>query len=372
MRRAATPCRSRPRRRSSPHSATPPAAHPQYLGSSLCISAVGLVLSDPSAPGLSLLPAWWIALYFITGLAEEGLCHSVPPFSPLPDGASPDADWESRPVVAAEAVRLLLLAPLVALRWAAALKLFLLSALAARLVSAPARKAALLRRGASAALWWLGFSLERSGEAAPPATVVANSLSYLDALLLTAALGLVAAPPARLPLGYGAWLALAQAEPLATVAFPEPRPGPGGCLRPFASLSAATDVQPAALSYSAGNSFSASWLGGSWLSALAHFYRVSAAWLKTARVALLPPGPAAGAEAAISAQLGWPVLGGRAASRGRALSPAPRARAAPASPSPAPRSGRKAAGVRAASPAATRSASPGLESPRARRAAARA
>lgn len=79
----------------------PCAAHPQYLGSSLCITAVGIAIYDAANPGHVLLPAFWVALYVLTGLAEEGLCHSCEPFAPLPAGADPLVDIHSRPVVRA-------------------------------------------------------------------------------------------------------------------------------------------------------------------------------------------------------------------------------------------------------------------------------
>jgi hypothetical protein len=76
-----------------------PAAHPQYLGSSLCITAAGIALYDAAHPGHMLLPAWWVTLYVLTGLAEEGLCHSCEPFAARPAGADPLQDAHSRPVV---------------------------------------------------------------------------------------------------------------------------------------------------------------------------------------------------------------------------------------------------------------------------------
>lgn len=97
---------------------------------------MGLLLHDASRPGNTLLAVWWVALYVATGLLEEGACHSVEPFAPLAKGADPFTDTHTRPVVrralqlqpggrlhiapqvSAEAVRLLLMAPVVALRWA--------------------------------------------------------------------------------------------------------------------------------------------------------------------------------------------------------------------------------------------------------------
>jgi len=99
---------------------------------------VGLLLHDAARAGNSLLALYWVALYVLTGVAEEGLCHSVEPFAPLPKGGSPFRDASTRPVVrparerrpaaphearwhaqvSAEAARLVLMAPLVALRWA--------------------------------------------------------------------------------------------------------------------------------------------------------------------------------------------------------------------------------------------------------------
>ncbi len=80
------------------------AAHPQYLGSSLCISAVGVLLHDASRPGNTLLAVWWVALYVATGLLEEGACHSSEPFAPLAKGADPFTDTHTRPVVRHRAV----------------------------------------------------------------------------------------------------------------------------------------------------------------------------------------------------------------------------------------------------------------------------
>ena len=78
---------------------SPRAAHPQYLGSSLCISAVGMLLHDADKAGNTLLAVWWVTLYLLTGILEEGACHSSPPFSPLAKGADPFRDTDSRPVV---------------------------------------------------------------------------------------------------------------------------------------------------------------------------------------------------------------------------------------------------------------------------------
>ena len=94
------------------------AAHPQYLGSSLCIAAVGIALHDDAFPGNALVSLWWITLYVLTGIAEEGLCHSCEPYAPLPPGADVRRDIHSRPVVTAEAVRLALTAPVTLLRLA--------------------------------------------------------------------------------------------------------------------------------------------------------------------------------------------------------------------------------------------------------------
>ena len=69
------------------------------MGSSLCISAVGLLLHDAAQPGNTLLAVWWVTLYLLTGILEEGACHSSPPFSPLAKGADPFRDTDSRPVV---------------------------------------------------------------------------------------------------------------------------------------------------------------------------------------------------------------------------------------------------------------------------------
>ena len=69
------------------------------MGSSLCITAVGLVLHDAAKPGNTLLAVWWVLLYLLTGVLEEGACHSVEPFAPLAKGADPFVDTDTRPVV---------------------------------------------------------------------------------------------------------------------------------------------------------------------------------------------------------------------------------------------------------------------------------
>jgi hypothetical protein len=314
----------------------PSPAHPQYLGSSLCIAAAGLALLDGGKPAHALLPLFWIALYFLTALAEEGLCHSREPFAPLSEGQRPTEDHESRPVVAAEALRLALLLPLVALKCVLLLLLaacFVLASRAARSADAGARAARLCAR---CALFVLGFSLHATGQPAPGAVLICNSLSYIDALLLTSAFGPVAAVPDSLGSKSLALLQrLAGVEASAIVVFPEGRRGGGGAVLPFESVESVDEaaMQPVAICYSAGNSFNASWLGGSRLALAFHFYRICAAWLKTAKLAILNPTATSGgaAAAAVASELGWPILRIDGSSvdaasprgRGRGRAPAP-------------------------------------------------
>ena len=74
-------------------------AHPQYLGSSLCITAVGTLLWNENAPVNALLPAFWVVLYVLTGVAEEGLCASHDPLAKLPANFDPYFDRQTRPLV---------------------------------------------------------------------------------------------------------------------------------------------------------------------------------------------------------------------------------------------------------------------------------
>ena len=165
-----------------------------------------MALHNAAHPGHDVLPLFWVVLYVLTGLAEEGLCHSVEPYAALGAGKSPFVDHTTRAVVAAEAVRLALMAPLVALRWALCPALALLYIAACRAVKAAGWRTAqahalLTRLAARAALMLLGYSLQVDTPAAKPrgassAVVVSNCLSYIDTLVLTAALGplAVAAP----------------------------------------------------------------------------------------------------------------------------------------------------------------------------------
>ena len=166
--------------------------------------------------------------------------------------------------------------------------------------------ARLTRLAARLLLLALGYSLEVEGRehaaAARRAPVVANAQSYLDALVLTAVLG-------PLPLRAGA--AAAKGGFLArllggvegapggpALAFPEPARTAGGCLLPFAPAAfaggASCLVLPATLAYAAANSFNAARPRDTGaLAAAAHAARLTAAWMKRARVQLLPPRAAA-------------------------------------------------------------------------------
>ena len=277
-----------------------------------------------------MLPLFWVVLYVLTGLAEEGLCHSVEPYAALGAGKSPFVDHTTRAVVAAEFVRLALMAPLVVLRWGLCPVLALLYIAACRAVQASHVRTAqlhalLTRLAARAALMLLGYSLKVDGTAAKPQAgasppvVLSNCLSYIDTLVLTAALGpLAVQPPA--PQGGVAFmatlLALAGVAPARLVSFPEGRRTQGGCLLPFssASLKSSAPVQPVGLRYSAANSFNASWVGKGHFN-LGHAFQLTAAWMKDAQVFVLPPVAVASPEAAatkaqalLSSALGWPVL----------------------------------------------------------------
>ena len=285
-----------------------------------------MALHNAAHPGHDVLPLFWVVLYVLTGLAEEGLCHSVEPYAALGAGKSPFVDHTTRAVVAAEAVRLALMAPLVALRWALCPALALLYIAACRAVKAAGWRTAqahalLTRLAARAALMLLGYSLQvdapaaKPRDASPAVVVVSNCLSYIDTLVLTAALGpLAVAAPA--PQGgvavVATLLGLAGVKPAVQVFFPEGRRTQGGCLLPFSPT--ATLVQPVGLRYSAANSFNASWVGKGHFN-VGHAFQLTAAWMKDAQVFVLPPVTAVSPEAAatkaqamLSDALGWPVL----------------------------------------------------------------
>ena len=440
-------------------------AHPQYLGSSLCIAAVAVATHDARHPGHGALFAFWALLYVLTGIAEEGLCHSRPPFAALPaeERGAPYADRSSRPVVAAEALRLALMAPIVLVRWCAVAWLAGAYVAAARALrwsmrrepeAAAAAVSRLTRLAAWTSLWVLGFTVTISEEGAatpagagaggaraslaprgaPKALVASNSLSYLDALLLTAALGPLTpsrADEAAAPGGAApalAWLLRAArataplpppsspASPRPSVSeavvphashesgvrllsFPEGRRTVGGVLTPFSpsafaarigpsSRAFAPLVQPVAISYASGNSFNASFVPSlssahpSLLPAAVHAFQLTSAWMKEARVAILAPinstgdtaasaeSVAAAATAAVAASLGWPVVDG-AGNGGSVNNNHYDNAAAAASPPGSPRApGRRAAGGRAAASAAVSPLPPVNAGGRARRAAA--
>jgi hypothetical protein len=165
------------------------------------------------------------------------------------------------------------------------------------------------------ALAVLGFSLRVDGTehiAAAVSTrgrfgVVANAQSYLDALVLAAVLG-------PLPLGArgapargapGALLLGGAATYFPPLAFPEGAHTSGGCMLPFRpeAFPARGDaaVLPIALAYSAANSFNAAWAAHVGVVAtVAHAFRLTAAWMKCARVQVLPrAAPAAGQDGAM-------------------------------------------------------------------------
>ncbi len=237
--------------------------------------------------------------------------------------------------MSAEAVRLLLMAPVVALRWALFAGILLkfvvwrailqarapphgcmaCAHLLRQAVLSPARAAAvvapLTRLTARALLMTLGFAVDvEDGEFAAvlranasSSFVVANCVSYLDVLLLTAVLGPMAL---RGPLpAHGAPLAALLCGASSTAApgltFPEGAHTAGGCMLPFkpASLAAAAPakraspalrafVLPATVSYSAANSFNAAWTRTGRVATTAHAAQLTAAWMKHARVQLQP------------------------------------------------------------------------------------
>ena len=186
---------------------------------------------------------------------------------------------------------------------------------------------------------------------APKALIVSNSLSYLDALLLTASLGPLKpshADGAASPAGIApalAWLlccaratgAAAAPHPpsssasprpsvcdavvphashdgggMRVLSFPEGRRTVGGCLAPFAPSSFATRlgpsagsfaplVQPVAISYVSGNSFNTAFVPlssshPSLLPTLFHAFQLTAAWMKEGCVAILAPINSTGAQ----------------------------------------------------------------------------
>lgn len=263
------------------------------------------------------MAVYWVCLYVLTGLAEEGLCHSCEPYAPLPATADPAVDVTSRPISAAEALRLALLAPFVLLRWACCayvLALFAGSRLVLQLVApadaTPAVAGVLAQVTARLLLLLLGFSLDveapehvraawvlshaaRDADETPagelPVLVVANATSYLDALVLTAAIApadLIQAPARGAPLA-----ATLGTDANWALAFPEAAHGAGGCVQPFRPLpgQGPAVLLPAGVAYRAANSLNAAWTAGGALRAVGHFFQVTAAWQKRARVTLLPP-----------------------------------------------------------------------------------
>jgi hypothetical protein len=307
------------------------AAHPQYLGSSLCIISVALALHDSANPGHDVLPAYWVALYLLTGIAEEGLCHSVEPFAPLASGQSPFVDNTSRKVVTAEAVRLALMAPIVIIRWAACAALALVYIAACRVTQAlhvrtHAAHALLTRIAANMALMLLGFNLQVDSSGNSKARdddspVVANCLSYVDALVLNACMGplrVVEPLPARgVPL-LAPVMALAGVKPTRGLSFPEGTRTQGGCVLPFqpsAVPSSGAAIQPVGLRYSAANSFNASWTVTGRRATVVHAFQLTAAWMKDVQVFILPAVKVASAsqraekaQAMLSTALGWPIV----------------------------------------------------------------
>ena len=63
------------------------------------ITATGILLWNPQYPGNALLPAFWVLLYVLTGVAEEGLVASHDPLAKLPANFDPYIDRQSRPLV---------------------------------------------------------------------------------------------------------------------------------------------------------------------------------------------------------------------------------------------------------------------------------
>lgn len=172
--------------------------------------------------------------------------------------------------------------------------------------------APLTRLTARALLMTLGFAVDvEDGEFAAvlrsnaaSSFVVANCVSYLDVLLLTAVMGPLAlrGPPPACGAPLAALLCAApgtSASPGLT--FPEGAHTAGGCMLPFkpAALAAAAPqgraspalrafVLPATVSYSAANSFNAAWTRTGRVATLAHAAQLTAAWMKHARVQLQP------------------------------------------------------------------------------------
>jgi hypothetical protein len=164
------------------------------------------------------------------------------------------------------------------------------------------------------ALAVLGFSLRVEGTehigAAVSAPgrfgVVANAQSYLDALVLAAVLGPLplrarGAPARGAP---GARLLGGGTTHFPPLSFPECVHTSGGCMLPFRPeafpAEGAADVLPIALAYSAANSFNAAWAAHiSTAATVAHAFRLTAAWMKVARVQVLPrAAPAPGQDGA--------------------------------------------------------------------------
>jgi len=168
--------------------------------------------------------------------------------------------------------------------------------------------APLTKLAARALLITLGYSLDvEDGEYAAvlranrsSAFVVANCVSYVDVLVLTAVLGPLALRCPR-PARGAPLAALLCAADAPGLVFPEGQHTAGGCMLPFSAdaLAAAAPaarnspalrafVLPAALSYRAANSFNAAWTRRGPAAGLSHAAQLTAAWMKHARVQLQP------------------------------------------------------------------------------------
>lgn len=174
-------------------------AHPQYLGSALVVAACASVLCRQDRPGELFLAVWWVVLYGITAIAEEGLIPAGNPSKPLSNAESPFDDYTTKPVEGAELVRELLMVPVALLRFSMYLTLLLLYFAYVLLFGSfklePVTKifGHLLLNSIGMRVRVKGLEHMRAAASNAPYIVVCNHVSYMDPIALAAALGPYAA-----------------------------------------------------------------------------------------------------------------------------------------------------------------------------------
>lgn len=174
-------------------------AHPQYLGSALVVAAGTGVIVRSDRPGEIGLAFWWIGLYLLTAIAEEGLLPAGNPEKPLEREESPFWDRTTKPVEGAELMRELLMLPVALVRFtlaSGAMFLYLCYASLARESSLPS----VTKLCGRVILASLGIKVRIHGienfhqaKEHAPYVIVCNHVSYLDPIVLSAALGPYAA-----------------------------------------------------------------------------------------------------------------------------------------------------------------------------------